>query len=167
LTIIIPGTRPRVMDVPFSSKWRLDGGKWCWYVNKEALKNTPFGREGSPGGTGGDNGPPTLPLNRVTASDLQKGVTLDKQELRFAADDHAPQKVTVKNNLPGPLTLQVITMSPALTIALAQPTLPAGGTVDVTVAQTDAAGPKPDKLELLIQPTGQSLSIPIIYAAEK
>ena len=40
----IPGAFDNPMETVLISDWKIDGGKWCWYVDREKLLNTPFGR---------------------------------------------------------------------------------------------------------------------------
>src|SRR4051794_20790033 len=41
--VMVPGFTDKPLKVPFGSTWELLKGKWFWYVDQEALKNTPFG----------------------------------------------------------------------------------------------------------------------------
>ncbi len=51
--IMMPGSPDKPMRIPSPSRWKLEGGKWCWYVDMEELRNTPFGKmtpgPGAPG----------------------------------------------------------------------------------------------------------------------
>ena len=42
--ISIMGTSaPQVFDVPSMSTWKVENGKWFWYMDKDLLRSTPFG----------------------------------------------------------------------------------------------------------------------------
>src|ERR1035438_9851206 len=42
--VMMPGFSNSPMKVPTPSTWKLENGKWFWYVDQDALRNTPWGR---------------------------------------------------------------------------------------------------------------------------
>ena len=42
--IMMPGFADHPIKVPTPSAWKVENGKWYWYVDQDALRNTPWGR---------------------------------------------------------------------------------------------------------------------------
>ena len=58
--------RPEFADhpftVPITSNWKVENGKWVWYVGEEELRQTPFGIDRpTPGVSATPGAPPPLP----------------------------------------------------------------------------------------------------------
>ena len=42
--VLLPGFDGKPMIFPIPSFWKLENGEWYWYVDKEKMYDTPFGR---------------------------------------------------------------------------------------------------------------------------
>ena len=53
--IMFPGFDGKVMKIPTPSYWKIENGKWCWYIDKAKLNETPWGvmKAGPPSADGG------------------------------------------------------------------------------------------------------------------
>src|SRR5215470_8657034 len=47
--IMMPGFNDKPMDMPTPSAWKIEDGKWFWYVDQKELRNSPFGGPMVPG----------------------------------------------------------------------------------------------------------------------
>ncbi len=165
MEIMIPGAVPKILDVPFTSYWKIDDGKWCWYVDQSKLLETPFGQVS--GKTDGSKEDVSKLTQRISAAALMDGVHADPKRVQLDPADPQPRTVTLKNTLPGPVTVQVLTNSPALKIAVAKPELGAEESTQLTIAPVAGASDRPTEVLLKIGPLGQTIQIGLDYAPAK
>ena len=106
---MIVGFADKPLKVPLPSRWKLENGEWFWYVDLEALKQTPFGtaRPGTalPSG-GGAPGLPPLPDKATLARQLQQ-VKADKSSVRLKTGESSSAEVHIANGMPGDVTLRL------------------------------------------------------------
>jgi hypothetical protein len=156
--LLMPGFVDHPMKVPTPSTWKLENGKWYWYVDQDALLNTPFGRmTPGPFPNKGAAQPPSLPTIPTSADFLLKQVQLDKTAVRLKAGESA--EVTVTNGAPGPMTLSVSAALPGLEAKLDKSTLPAGGKATLTLRASEGA--KSGVLQVRVEPSMQLLPLQI------
>src|SRR5215831_7785885 len=89
--ILMPGFADHPMKVPTPSTWKVENGKWYWYVDQDALRNTPWGRM-SPGAfpeKGAPAFPPSLASIPTSADFVFKQIQLDKNSVRLKAGESA------------------------------------------------------------------------------
>jgi len=166
MQIMIPGAAPKVLDVPFTSYWKIDDGQWCWYVDQSKLLNTPFGRVNAK--TDGAKEDVSKLAQRISAAALMDGVRADVKSVHLDPDNPQPQTVTLKNTLPGPVTVQVLTASPALKIAVAKPDLGAEESTQLTITPVvGSPDRRPSQVLLKIGPLGQIIQIGLDYRPAK
>ncbi|HWE49095.1 MAG TPA: hypothetical protein VG273_04875 [Bryobacteraceae bacterium] len=162
---MIPGTAPRQMNIPFSSTWKVEDGKWCWYVDQSTLLDTPFGRARPKTDAAAEN--VANLKERISSGNLMDGVHADVTRLQLDPANPKLQTVTLKNTLPGPVSIQSITLSPGLKIAIAKPDLAADESTTVTVEPVAGEPDHPKQLLLRIGPLGQVIQIALEYPAAK
>ena len=104
VTLMAPGFPSMDLNTPIDSLWKLEDGRWVWYVDSAALLNTPFGKiSPDPGGEG--HPPPSItPGNLPDLSALQQAVKADKTSVTLTPSEPV-QIVTISNGLPGPIEL--------------------------------------------------------------
>jgi hypothetical protein len=157
--IMMPGFADRPMKVPTPSTWKVENTKWYWYVDQDALRNTPWGRM-TPGAfpeKGAPPPPPSLASIPTSADFVFKQIQLDKNAVRLKAGESA--EVTISNSAPGPMALS---LSPALSgieVKLDKATIPAGGKVVLTLRA--AKGAKSGVLNVQVEQTLQVFPIQI------
>src|ERR1019366_6761186 len=94
------------MKVPAPSTWKLENGKWYWYVDQDALLNTPWGRmKPGPFPEKGTAPPPSLASIPTSADFLYKLIRLDKTAVQLKAGESA--EGTIASGAPGPVMLSV------------------------------------------------------------
>lgn len=107
--VAIMGAAPQVFEVPSVSSWKLDGGKWCWYIDQELARQTPFGTF-KPGKAADTSDPSALfkGVNGAAPSieTLQKSVSIQPDSVELVPGGPA-KTVVVTNDLPGNVTVRV------------------------------------------------------------
>src|SRR5580765_290044 len=157
--IMMPGFADHPMKVPTPSTWKVENGKWCWYVDQDALRNTPWGRM-TPGAfpeKGAPAPPPSLAGIPTSADFVFKQIQLDKNEVRLKAGESA--EVTISNRAPGPMGVSLSPALPHIEAKLDKPSVPAGGKSVLTL--TAAKGAKSGVLNVQVEQTLQQLPIQI------
>ena len=111
MPVSFPMAGMKVMDVPFASYWEIQNGVWCYYFNKVAARQTPFGElKEAPkeykAGTAPSISVPASPeeASRMIAQ-LQSALKVDHTHVDLAPGKSETVKVT--NTLPGPVSLSV------------------------------------------------------------
>ncbi len=157
--IMMPGFSNHPMKVPGTNTWKLENGQWYWYVDQDALLNTPFGRM-KPGAFPSDGATPPMPSidNIPTTGDfLMTQVKMDPQSVQLKAGETA--QVTITNGAPGPVDLVVMGKLPGIEAKLDQAKLKSGATATLTVRAAKAA--KSGVLTVQVEQTTQTLPLPI------
>ncbi len=101
-TVMMMGAaRPMPMEMPVTSTWKMEEGKWVMFVDQTAPVPTPFGdfKRGAPDAGGGFPKMPSIP-------NLTKLVQADKTLVTLTAEEPV-QTVTLTNNLPGAVDFKV------------------------------------------------------------
>ena len=156
--IMMPGFTDHPMKVPATSTWKLENGKWYWYVDQDALLNTPWGRM-KPGAfpERGAAAPPSLPIIPTSADFLAHQIQLDKTAVSLKAGESA--EVTIANGMSGPVMLSVPDAMPGLEAKLDKGTLQGRGKATLTLRA--AKGAKSGVLNIQVEPTMQRLPLQI------
>ncbi len=99
-TVTFAGAPTQQFEIPALSSWKLIDGKWYWYMDRDLLKQTPFGtaKEGEK-----SNGTPpafSMPGSAPSIEKLQQGVQISRNIVDLEPGGPA-QTVTLINNLPG------------------------------------------------------------------
>ena len=166
--ILIPGAAPKVLDFPSASYWKIEDGKWCWYVDQSKLLDTPFGRlhpQTAPK-AGGASDVPKVPQPMSVAA-LVNGVHADTTRVQLDPEHPEPRTVILKNTLPGPVTIQLSTGSPALKVEIAKPNLGAEESTQITITPVAGSSDRPAQLLIKVGPTGQTIRIDLDYGPGK
>jgi hypothetical protein len=156
--VIIPGFSQHPMKVPTPSTWKLENGKWYWYVDEDALRMTPAGKmTAGPYPTVGAPAPLAPGSVPISADFLFKQIQLDKDSVSLKAGESA--EVTISNAAPGPMTVLLPKALPGVEAKLANSIIPAGGKTVLTLhAGKDA---KSGVLNVQVELSGQLLPVQI------
>jgi hypothetical protein len=157
--IMMPGFSDHPMKVPTPSAWKLENGKWYWYVDQDALLNTPWGRmkPGAFPANGAVPPPPSLANMPTSADFLARQIQMDTSAVRLKAGESA--EVTITNGAPGPMGLSIPAALPGLEAKLDKGTLPAGGKATLTLRA--AKGAMSGVLNVQVEPTMQLLPLQV------
>jgi hypothetical protein len=163
-TVAFPGAGPIETDVPMPSYWKIENGKWFYYVDPAMMNRTPFGvMQPGPASKVPGMGAPALPSDiNAMAESLLKKTRLDKDAVRLKPGELA--EVTITNGAPGPITLTLPKFSNGIEAKLDKSQVEAGGTAVLKLSAGKEAASGTITLE--VAPSGQQLPIQITIAKE-
>jgi len=160
--IPFPGFEGKPMKVPTPSHWKLENGKWCWYVDQEQLHTTPFGslwpgmsaNGPRPPAAGGAAAPPkAIPtLNQFYAM-----FQVDKDSVTLSPG--ASDQVIISNSSPGTMTVVLVGTLSSIEAKLDQTEVKAGGRAVLALRAGEDA--KAGTLQLRIDPIGKFIPIQV------
>jgi len=151
------GVGSKLMDVPFPSYWKIDGGKWCWYIFNDPNRMTPFGKI-NPETTSG-KGEGTLAFKPPDLSTISSAVKADRAKVTLGA---AEEKVTLTNTLPGEVKLALDqTAYPGIEVKLDKTELKGGEKAVVTITAKSAAGRARVMVGVTVEPVNQLIQIEV------
>jgi hypothetical protein len=111
-------------ELPVTASWKIENGQWVWYIDKELASETPFGKMNPPADTA-RSAADRLP-GRIDPALLMNQVTVDSTSVVLDASKPV-QTITVSNNLPGPIDLELTNPQPeGISIEVEKSTLKGG-----------------------------------------
>jgi len=153
------GDKPIMIPTP--STWKLENGKWMWWVDPEKVGESPFGRMKPGPDTAGAKTPAPLPPNLANMPNstdfLFDQVKLDKNSVSLKPGESA--SVSISNAAPGTMTVSIRTKLPGIEASLDKSSLAMNEKAILTIKATPAA--RPGSLELQIDPIGQVLRVQV------
>jgi len=158
--VLMPGFGGK-FKVPTPSTWKLENGKWYWYVDQSTLNDTPFGRlKAAPppadGKSAQASAPP--PVSSLASADFALGkIKLDKDSLTLKTGESG--QFTLANTAPGLMTVAWV-KTEGFEITPDRADLKAGEKATVTVKAL-AGAPKASALRFQILPTMEQMSVKI------
>lgn len=156
--IAVPGFSG-TFPVPEPSAWKIDDGKWCWYIDPANIGRSPFGKMTPGPDTPIANGKPISITNVPNTPDfLFTQVKLDKKEVSLKPGESAT--ATISNGAPGLMTLTIPAPLPGIEATLDKTSLQSGEKAELTVKAGENA--KAGVLNLRVEPIGQILAIKIL-----
>ncbi|HLI82833.1 MAG TPA: hypothetical protein VKV17_02895 [Bryobacteraceae bacterium] len=157
--IVMPGFPAKPMKVPSPSTWKLVDGQWYWYVDQDALKQTPFGKLNPGPSTPGapPPAPPVLPDLQQMQKMFSQQVKIDKVSVTIKPGESS--EVTITNGASGPITVLLDGSVPGVEANLDQANIAAAGKSVLTLRAR--AGAKPGVLTLRVEQTNQVLPIQV------
>jgi len=124
------------IEMPFSTDWKVENGKWVMFVDLKTPVKTPFGdfRRDVPVSGAEPGGFPKLP----NIGQLAKLVDVDKTSVELTADNPV-QTVILSNKLPGPVDLSIDSGNiPVADVSISATHIPGGGTATIKIGRKDA-----------------------------
>lgn len=159
----MPGFNDKPVQMPTPSAWKIENGKWFWYVDQKEVRNTPFGvmtpgpaiRAVQPGASaaGGAAG-----LD-MTTDFLFKQVRFEKTEVELWAGDSA--EVLIANSAPGNMDLSVFSAPEGIDARLASATVKSNEKTSLKIKTSRDA--RPGKIEIRVDQTGQIIPLQIKF----
>lgn len=156
--VLFPGFNGRVMKIPTPSYWKIEDGKWYWYIDQAKLNETPWGVM-KPGPASPDDASPAaiLPTLPGTSEEVMNMVRADKSALTLAPGESA--QVAIENAMPGPMTLSIEGKLPGIETQFDSATIPAKGKVTLRVKASEGA--KDGTITVVASPLGKQMPIKI------
>jgi hypothetical protein len=160
--VMMPGFSDKPIKVPTPSTWKVENGKWYWYVDPDSLGQSPFGKMTPGPGPSAGSMPsvPALPrLGSVptTPDFLFTQVKADKQSVSLKAGES--DQVTFLNGAPGMITLSLQGKLPGIEAKFDRTSFQAGEKAVLTLkAGSDA---KPGVLNVQVEQTTQLIQIQV------
>jgi hypothetical protein len=100
-----PGFPNTPMKVPITSTWKIEDGKWMWYVDQSQLSVSPLGIKMSPGPVSNATGPAVL--GQVpTLQQFYASFQADRDSVTL--EPGATETVHISNSSPGSMTVYVL-----------------------------------------------------------
>jgi hypothetical protein len=156
--IVFPGFAGQVVTMPVISTWKLEKGKWFWYVDQKASMATPFGpmKIGKPGDQQ-PAGSGATPFSIPTVDVALNKVKADKAALTLKPGGTA--QVTFTNTAPGVMAVSCRDLPEGISVSPMKAEMQQGGTATVTVRALEGASGT--TLNFGVEPTGETISIPV------
>jgi hypothetical protein len=160
LDLPAPGFQGKAFKLLTPFNWKIENGQWMWYVDKDTLLMTPFGKVAPRTGaaaappTGSAPGPPPIP---ATADQFFSLIKADKTVLSLKPG--ASDQVVISNGTPGLATLEIAQQAPGVEAKLDSAAIPAGGKAVLTVHAGGQAAS--GAIELRVRPIGPHISIKV------
>jgi uncharacterized cupredoxin-like copper-binding protein len=159
-TVLMPGFGGK-FKVPTPSTWKLENGKWYWYVDQSALNVTPFGiMKVSPPPADGTKaqGSAPPPVTSLMSADFALGkIKVDKNSLTLKTGESG--QLTVANTAPGLMTVAWV-KTEGFEVTPDHAELKGGEKATVTVKAL-AGAPQASDLRFQIMPTMEQVGVPI------
>ncbi len=161
--ITFMGMNARLMDVPFPSYWKIESGKWCWYIFNDPNRMTPFGKI-NPETTKNAEATAMSSFKMMDVATVTSAVKADRTSVKLPKTAGAQEQVTILNQMPGPVTLQLSdTKFPELSVKLDQTNLNAGQKAILTIRTVGPGEFVSRIIRVLVQPTNQAIDIQVTY----
>jgi hypothetical protein len=156
--VMFPGFAEKAMKIPTPSYWKIEDGKWCWYVDRDKLNETPFGIMKPGPRAAGDNSPaavlPTIPTD---PAELMKMGRADKSEVSLSSG--ASERVVFENAMKGPVTVAIQGKLEGIEATFDRETIPAGE--KATLILKAGNGAKSGTLTVRAMPLGNVMPIQV------
>lgn len=154
---------------PLTTVWKVQSNHWCYFVPPVDTTQvpSPFGTM-KPGPTAGDGGLATNRKAPPTSSDIARMVGITKSELHVKADEQSTDSLEVINGLPGSLRLEIHAPEfPGLqwTLSKAELKEKEKAILTVTYKPLDKSKKTPFNLNLVVEPFGGIMAIPVIFTS--
>lgn len=150
-----PGFTGKPVKVPIPSTWKVEHGKWYWYVDQDRLRQTPFGvMKAGPGPANGG-----LPTSMPDSADfVLKLVKTDKEKVELKPGQS--EDVTITNTAPGVMDLTIMGQVPGVEAKLDHAQMKIGDRAVLTLK----AGDKPQSglFSIRVEQTGMVLPIQVV-----
>ncbi len=136
--VMFPGFAGQVMKIPTPSYWKIDDGKWCWYVDTAKLNETPWGVMKPGPASANDTSPAAIMASLPSNIDeLMNLVRADKSAVTLKPGES--ERVVIDNGMKGPVTLSIQGKVEGVEAVFDRLVVPAGEKATLTVKAGDDA----------------------------
>jgi hypothetical protein len=164
----VPGFEGHPIPAPVPSRWKLEKGKWCWYVDPADLRASPMGLQPLPGGgmPAMSGGAPAGTSSLPPIPNMAAAVRVDKSEVELKAGKASSEQVTILNPMLSPVTLSVADPQvPGLTVKLEHPELKTGESAVLRLESIEGGSTplEPVTVKVRVQQTNQIIPIKVSF----
>jgi hypothetical protein len=158
VALMFPGFNGKVVDMPTPSYWKLEDGKWYWYLTKAMQNASPMG-EMTPGPSSVDRGgAPVVPAIPTSMTELYAQVKADKGVVSLKPGSSG--EVEISNGMTGPIDLTVQGKIDGIEAALDRAEVKPGEKATLTVKA--AEGAKGGVLNIMVRQTQHPIPIQVV-----
>jgi hypothetical protein len=153
------GSGVKTMTLPFPSYWKVEQGKWCWYVPNDPERMTPFGKINPKTGEMAKNSEPSSLFKPVDLATVSGAVKADRLSIKMGAPE---EKVTLTNSLPGVVMLGLSEkVFPGVDVKLDKTELKTGESAVLTVTAKPSERKTRLMIGVVVKPTNQVIQIEV------
>jgi hypothetical protein len=158
-----------LIEQPISTTWKIEDGKWMWYVDPASVPATPMGPSAPPPASTEGKLPDLSPdaMNSRAQSILKKS-SLDKSAVSLDASRESSEQVIFHNGQAGGVMVYVNIASQVegFTAKVAKNALKGGEDVPIVLHYVPGKQPPPKqvKVEVIDEPFGQTFPIVVTFA---
>lgn len=148
---------------PMTSLWRLDNGKWAWYVVPRKDWDTPWGRM-NPGPD--DPSKVARMFKGVDVQTVARQVTVDKDKFLLSGYEPSSAEATISNSMPGEIRLRLEAPArPGLEVKLDKEVLKAGEQARLSISYNPPTKEPKSAARIMVQvePTGRTLTFDLTF----
>src|SRR5262245_52122822 len=158
--VMMPGFANKPMKIPSPSTWKIEDGKWVWYVDQDSLRESPFGRmTAGPAAPGAAAGLPAIP---ASPEFIFRQVKADKDMVVLKPGESAEVKFTNAAN--GQMTLRLADILTGIDASIDEPQLkPGGGSAVLRLKAGEGA--RSGNLGVRVEQTREIITIAVNVAA--
>jgi|SRR5579871_54911 len=161
--IMMPGFEGKPMKVPGPTLWKIENGKWCWYITDEILHATPFGKMTD----SGKGSPDSVGLTRPSVDAIASLVKVDKQKAFLRAAASSSDQIKIHNGMQGSVRIELRPHASVLGLEIKpdRTEIPAGEDAVVSVKYTRFGGypPRTVNLDIAVEPLNQLIQCLIVF----
>jgi len=162
----MPGFEGKPMKVPGSTLWKIENGQWCWYVDQDAVKTTPFGKMTASGGPSPAGALPDA-KSAPTPAMLAQQVSADKLKAELKAGGGvSSDQITIHNAMPGTVRIELRHADVrGLEIKADRAEIPAGENAVVSFRYVPGQGypPRTLNVEVGVEPINTTLRFLVMF----
>ncbi|HKX00395.1 MAG TPA: hypothetical protein VJN43_21835 [Bryobacteraceae bacterium] len=164
----VMGFADKPVKAPLLSTWKVVDGQWYWYIDPDVINTTPFGKMGTPPGYDPAKSAAGALPDISKGPDLQalsKKVHADKLIARLNPREASSDQVTITNDLPGTVTLQLDTLKvPGFDARLDRTQLKGGEKAVLSLHfQPGKRAPRSMLANVTVQPINTLLRIQVLF----
>ena len=157
------------VNLPIPSLWKIEDGLWCWYVDPNVLKASPFGTADANPNSGGSNGSAAAPpdLKRgITLEELLHKVKADKTVVNLRSGEASAEQVSILNQMPGPVTIELhVPQVPGLEVQVDRHQIPGNekATLSFTYKPGGNSPKEPVPVEVQVEPVHSVITLQVTF----
>jgi hypothetical protein len=151
-----PGFPNTPMKVPTPSSWKIEDGKWVWYVDQSKIAASPLGLKMTAGPPSSNSGPAVLG-SVPTLDQFYASFKADKDVVTL--ESGGSDQVTISNSSPGSMTVHLLGAIPGIEAKFDQTSVKSGD--KAVLALRAGAGAKSGTLQVRIDPLGKLIPIQV------